>query len=277
MKLKIRHRVPELQAQVERIPGLVREASRRAANTTARGGTQAVYAAMRGAFRNPVPYTLRSLRTVEAQPGAEPGAAVMVRGRPDAAGGAVPQQSYLRAQIQGGGRRWKRFEVALMKRGILPRGWYAIPGKGARLDAYGNMSAGQIVQLMSWLQLFATGRGERLAGRRLNTTGAKLAKVREGTANRFGVELVVSSPLQAYRKGGLPPGIYSRQVNRRTTRTAGPPSPLLPVIVFVKSASYRARLDFFGELQRHTAQQLPLEVDRATARIKAARLLKDVR
>lgn len=282
MKIFSRHRLPELVSQAGQVPELVTEAGRRAVNATARTGRQAVYDAMRRVFDRPTPYALQALKLQESQPGAELAAAVMVKGRQDVSGSGIPAQSFLRAEIQGGARRWKRFEVALLKAGHLPRGWYAVPGKGARLDQWGNMSRGQVVQVMSYLQLFGVARparGERAAraaGYRANSTEKSRARLKAGTASRFGLEFVLSSPLQAFRRGGLPFGIYSRQNNTRTTRTAGPPASLLPVVLFVKAARYRVRLDYFGELQRHAGQAFPAELARALASARRMRPLPDV-
>lgn len=274
--MSVKHRFDEVGAQVRQVPTIAEVALRSAINATVKGGRVAVYAAMRRGFDRPTPYTLNSLRLEEAKEGQQaPRAAVMVKGRLDAIGGAVPAESYLFAQILGGTRRVKRFESALVKRGILPRGWYAVPGRNARMDGYGNMSAGQIVQIMSWLQLHRPGRGERLKGLRNNTSSKALKKARQGSARRFGTELVVSSPLQAYRRGGLPYGIYSRQSSTRTTRTAGPAAPLLPLVIFVKSVRYAPKLDFYGTLQQHAKDVGDAEMTRAVARARRSKPLKD--
>ena len=277
MKLSIRHRLPELRDQVQKIPGLADKAARVAMVNTIPKARAEVYAVMRRVFDRPTPYTLGSLR-IEAPADAGPIAgAVMVKGRADAAGSGIPAESFLRAEILGGSRRWKRFEVALMRAGHLPRGWYATPTRYARVDQYGNMSRGQIVELMAWLALFRTARGERTGGYRANKTERSKARARAGTRNRFGTDVFVSSPLQAYRRGSLPFGIYTRQTNVRTKRAHGAPAPVRPVVLFVKSASYGVRLDFFGELKRFTAASVPIELDRALARVRAGAQLKDVR
>lgn len=276
--MSVRHRLPDVARQVRQVPAIARDASVVAINETLRSGRQAVYAAMQRVFDRPTPYALNALRIEPADGGAQQlRGEVAVKGKQDVGGSAVPPQSFLRAEILGGARRWKRLEVALMRSGILPRGWFAIPGKGARLDQYGNMSRGQVVQVMSFLQLFAVARGERKAGYRNNSTAKSRARIRAGTANRFGLELFVSSPLQAFRRGDLPPGIWSRQVNTRTKRTAGPPAPLRAVVVFVKGARYRQRLDFFGELERHAGAQLPRAIDAGVMRARRARPLRDAR
>lgn len=277
MKLSVRQRLEDLSRQVAKVPEVARDMARRAMGPTLRAGRESVYAAMRRGFDRPTPYALNALRLEEPGAAGPLRGAVMVKGRPDVSGSAIPPQSFLRAEILGGSRRWKRLEVALMRAGMLPRGWFAVPGTGARLDQWGNMSRGQVVQVMAFLQLFGVARGERRAGFRANSTAASRARMERGTRNRFGVELFVSSPLQAYRRGGLAPGVWTRQTNTRTTRTAGAPSPLRPVLLFVPQARYRQRLDFFGELQRSAAAVFPAELDRAGPAARRAALLRDVR
>lgn len=54
--------------------------------------------------------------------------------------------------IPGGARGHKRFERALIRAGYMYQDEYAVPGSGARMDAYGNVSSGQITQILSAMQ-----------------------------------------------------------------------------------------------------------------------------
>ncbi len=56
-------------------------------------------------------------------------------------------------QFKGGPRIRTRLEGALTRAGLISGNEYVAPGAGAKLDQYGNMSRGQIQQLLS--QLFA--------------------------------------------------------------------------------------------------------------------------
>ena len=80
------------------------------------------------------------------------------------AAGSVPVAEYLAANIEGSGRVDKRSETLLRNAGILPAGMQTRPGPDARLDAYGNMSRGQIVQILSYFKTFGSihtsGRGK---------------------------------------------------------------------------------------------------------------------
>lgn len=87
--------------------------------------------------------------------------------------GRIPVVEYLYPNIEGGGRVDKRSEVLLKNAGVLPKDMQTRPGPDARLDNYGNMSRGQIVQIISYFKAFGSintsGRG--FTG---NTHSAKL-------------------------------------------------------------------------------------------------------
>src|SRR3546814_6873764 len=81
-------------------------------------------------------------------------------------------------------------DLALQRVG-LPGDQYAFPAAGAELDAYGNMSRGQVVRLLSYLQAF----GEQ--GYRANATArsrARTAKVSKASGYKTinGVQYFVS-------------------------------------------------------------------------------------
>ena len=129
----------------------------------------------------------------------------------------VDPQKVLQAQAWGGQRRAKGFERVLQRAGILPPGWVTTPGQGAQMDAYGGMSGGQIKQILSQLALLKKGNMAK---------GAKGAKAQAKAGGRFFV-VPVGGPKQ--------PGIYQREFLGRT---------VTPVLIFVRSASYKERPDF---------------------------------
>jgi len=260
MKVGMEQRFQRAADGIGRVPDVVKKAARTATQQALNQGRDAVYARMRSVFDRPTPYALGSL-LVELEASGKAEGLVAVRGKGDVGASGVPAQSYLRAQIEGGTRRWKRFEVALLRAGLLPRGWFVVPGSAARLDAFGNMSRGQVVQVMAYLSLFRQ-QAQQQRTPRSNMTDAGRAKLKAGTRRRFGVEMFVSTPTQKGR-GALPFGIWTRQVVGRNTSTAGPAAPARPIVLFVKSTRYRQRLDFFGELQKSTAKRLPELLDQA--------------
>ena len=57
-------------------------------------------------------------------------------------------------QFKGGSRNIKRLEMRLSRLGILPAGMYVAPGRGARLDQYGNMHRGDVTAMLTQLGAF---------------------------------------------------------------------------------------------------------------------------
>lgn len=165
--------LPEGDQFLQRVERQVPFATSKALNSTARHVKRSVDEAILRVFDRPTPYTQRALRVTYATK-ARLEAYV---GFKDAAGKGVSANQYLWPQVHGGGRRQKRSEKALSNVG-LPGG-YAIPGAGAQIDAYGNMSRGQIIKLMSYLQAF----GEQ--GYRANATPASRVRTAKLTGPRF--------------------------------------------------------------------------------------------
>jgi hypothetical protein len=262
----------------------IKDSTRAAVNDTTRSVVAALYAAEREAFDRPTPYTVPAGRaegfgSIRADyAGRDRGdAAVMVRNRGQVPGGAIPHESYLRAQILGGTRRLKRLEVALQRKGLMPAGWLAIPagaaagrnggGGGARLDAYGNLSRGQAVQLLSYFQAFGAGNARANMGdkgrdriakdrrRRLKgapsfvpgvgfvDSGARMLKVERG--RRY---FAVPGP---GRSGGLSPGIWERQGFGQLGQG------VRPVLIFVPNAIYKPRFPFEDIADRTARRNLP--------------------
>lgn len=111
--------------------------------------------------------------------------------------GRVPVAEYLAANIEGGGRVDKRSEILLRNAGILPAGKQTRPGPDAKLDSYGNMSRGQIVQIISYFKAFgsieSSGRGLR--------GGTKSAKLNASTRKRRALSLF-ATPLGVFERRG---------------------------------------------------------------------------
>ncbi len=144
-------------------------------------------------------------------------------------GKGIPAIKPLEAEIVGGERRLKRYEVALRSIGVLPDGYFTVPGDGAEIDGYGNMKAGQIRQLLSYF------RANRDVGSTSNSTDATRAKLARGTKKKAGVSYFVGKP------GDAPLGIWRRS---EMGLFSGPSKPLMPILIFVQSARYEAVYDF---------------------------------
>lgn len=207
-----------LQAEIAKLNKL----AARTATTLAYRAREAIQGEMRSIFDRPTPYVLNGMQVeraseTQSQPFAEIGWRIPFGNKSTGIGA----ERVLKAQIEGGARRVKRFEKALR----LPPGIAAVPGPGARLDQYGNISTGQIVQILSDLRLFAeTGyRANRAQGKRRQYT-----------------------IIRAQARGGkLTPGVYR-------TRKRG--NPVL-VLAFVKQPTYRARFSPAATARRVVQEQ----------------------
>lgn len=190
------------------------KAQRTAAENTGRYVYGALRSEMQEVFDRPTRWALGGLRF--KQPTV---ASPMVRIWLEEFGGkGIPAADFLAAEILGGTRKAKRFERALQARGLLPKGSFAVPGKQAPIDGFGNVPGPFIVRMLSDLQAF----GEQ--GYRANRRG-----VRRGArkTNYFFVP----------RKGShLKPGVYWHMPNGM----------LGCVFVFVSKVHYQARFDFYG-------------------------------
>lgn len=198
---------------------------------TAQKVKEAEVAAMGQVFDRPTAYTLNSLYVT---PATKRNLQANVYFK-DFSPKGVEAGKYLRPQIDGGARSQKRFERALVAKGLMSPGAYAVPGKQAPLDQYGNVPASFIVRILSDLQAF----GEQ--GYRANRRGARKGARRD---NYFFVP----------RKGSqLRPGIYWHMPNH----TLG------VVFVFVSRVAYEKKFDFYGIGLKVQAAEFPIQFERA--------------
>lgn len=199
----------------------------------------------------PTPWTLNSLFVKPATASALV-ASVDFKDDRASSNGGTPATYYLLPNVEGGARRLKRLEVALQAVGALPSGYFAVPAAGAKLDAYGNVSRGQIVQILSQLRI------QLLAGSNRNMSWDARSQI--AAQRRAGGRFFVVAP----GARAMQPGVYQREFIGRT---------VTPVFVFVRRANYRRRFDFYGMAQDFARVRLPQEFDRAV-RESAARLAR---
>ena len=127
----------------------------------------------------------------------------------------------------GGQRSRKGLESRLQRIGLLGAGEYLVQGKGARVNAFGNMSPGQVAQIFSQLGLQTEG------GYDSKPTGSKRSKRNVAKAGTiFWSKGDSSSPKDNLRRG----------VWIRDSRGAH------PLLIAVSNTRYRQRfdLDKFG-------------------------------
>lgn len=216
---------------------------------TAQHAQKAVIAEMPRVFDRPTPYALRGTRVKPAN--YKTGRLeASVEFKTDVSKG-TPAEKYLQAEVFGGRRRLKRFEIALQRIGVLPSGMFIVPSQAMRLDAFGGIPARAIVQVLSYLQAF----GEQ--GYSANMTSGKRAKLAKGTRRKYGYELVVIRPNRKPQRGGkqLAPGIWQRTYT-------GFGSSLQPLMMFVRAPTYRVRLPLQEIGNRAMASYFPGEFNK---------------
>jgi hypothetical protein len=162
------------------------------------------------AFDRPKPAT-RSAFRVEKSTKHNLLATIAVKSRGQ---GGLPANEYLHPNIKGGRRGFKRSEIMLRAAGILPAGMFTAPGKGAKLDAYGNMSRGQIAQILSYFQTYGK---TALNSPRMNMTQVRRAKMQ--SKNAYFV-------------------IPNRGIWQRNGKT------ITPILMFISKADYKLIFDF---------------------------------
>lgn len=190
-------------------------------------------------FDRPTPYTLNSLY-VKGATAENLVARVWFKDETGTTGMGTPATKYLAPQVQGGGRNTKRFERALQMAGALPAGWQIVPGPGARLDQYGNVSAGQIIQILSQLRITL------LSGHTRNMSAEARAAIRaqRKAGGRFFVMPV---------GGRAKPGIYQREFMGEN---------ITAVLMFVPPTKYGVRFDFSAMATKAAEERLQPNVDR---------------
>jgi hypothetical protein len=204
----------------------------------------------------PTPYTLRSLYM---RPARADQLQAEVYIKDDLAGSGTPATKYLLPQIEGGARHVKRFERALQAAGVMPAGWHAVPGAAARLDSYGNVSKGQIAQILSQVGTELTAGYNRTLPR--GTDKASRTKQRRAYGRAGGQFVAIRE-----QRGRLKPGIYIAEARDFGAKLGlGRTGKLRPVFLFVRSTQYRPRFDFWGVAQRTADQRLRPNIERAVS------------
>jgi hypothetical protein len=199
---------------------------------------------MKRVFDRPTPFTLNSLKLTPAKKDSLL-ATVWFKDPPRLGSG----QHYIEPQVFGGTRELKRMEKMLKMKHLMP-------GAGAKLDAYGNISRGQLTQMLSVLKAF------NMAGYDMNQTS------RSGKRNRKPRDYFAVLK----KRGGLLPGIYQRVQSGtgfgaktkkllpfgeyQKGRTRGRFASVIrargvkPILIQGKAPSYKTRFDFHGVAQR---------------------------
>ena len=192
-------------------------------------------------FDRPTQMT-RNAAQFERASRAKPFAVIKLR---DEAFKGTPPAKYLLAQVQGGERRRKSFEVLLQARGVMPTGMFAVPGRGAPLDQHGNVRGAELNRILSQL-----GARRDPYQNETETSRDRRRRRAEKRQQRGGDFFSL-----AQRRGRLLPGVYERL-------KSGFGSGVRSIFVFVSSARYQPRYDIFGLAQRTWDRLMPFYFNR---------------
>lgn len=212
-------------------------------------------ALIKGAVDKPTPFTLGA---VYLQPATKTRLQARVWLKDTKSG----RDNHMLPLVEGGGRPLKRFEQRLRMTGYMAADERAVPGTAAKLDAYGNMSRGQITQILSQLRTAvvqgdfsnASWSKRSIAKRsRVAYFGTRVGAARSGVAGRGRAE---------YQQH-LPRGVWERRQHAWGTSVR-------PVLLFVKSTSYSKSLDFFGVGERVVRERFPQHLEESVRAINAA-------
>ncbi len=136
-----------VRSEVEKVRKQIPFASAEALTRTAGIVKAELEREMAGVFDRPTNWTLNSLRLFPATK-QKLEAKVWMKDEADKSG---PASKWLRPEIEGGARQYKRSEELLRNRGVLPDGKYIMPGRSIRLDRFGNISRGTMQKVLSGL------------------------------------------------------------------------------------------------------------------------------
>lgn len=163
-----------------------------------------------------------------------------------------PKREYIRPGAQGApARNQKKTEYLLTRMGALPPGWVTTPGKGAQLDAHGNIPGSIYKQIINVLQI-------RYAAPKPVSQRSQKAARKLGVQALFFVVAPGANKLS--KNGGwLPPGVWKHLPGGQITQ----------ILRFVKRASYKVRFDVKTEASAILANALPGRWRSAVAQIKA--------
>ena len=220
------------------------------------------------AFDRPTRYTLGAIY----MQGANADALRAEVGVKDEAAGGRPPTKWLRWQISGGLRTQTAFERQLVRGGAMRDDQRMVPGEFARLDAFGNVSRGQLQQILSQLRID----NPVLGSNRAMVRRTAPINPGRGASKKYGREAVAASRKirAAYSNAGgafvafpngtrrLLPGIYQAEGRSFGRLGYGASGRIRPVLIFVSKAQYEAgRFDFHYVARLTVDRQLAAQVD----------------
>lgn len=230
-------------------------ATKNAINAVAKKATKDVVDAMRKKFDRPAPITLRAVRVKRFATKNDLTAVVWLKDIPLGAskgGGYNPlsMADMIGHQFRGGGRIHKNYERVLISKGFMEQGEFTVPGIAARLDNYGNISNGMIVQILSQIGIKRSGSdstptGSKRSRRNVLKAGEMFWSRGPGTRHYKTLQSAID---ERGRLQHLPEGVWMRIMGKA-----------LPVLLVVKPPHYSQRIDLDALAQAAVDRDFPRE------------------
>lgn len=195
-------------------------AAARALTLTAKRIEAAEIGEMKRAFKNPTRYTLGA-QYVQPATKTRLEASVWLRGS-----NRRRDRNYLEPHIFGGNREQTRFEQQLQRIGVLPAGWFAVPGRFMPRGSRGNVTRGTYQKVLAQLRAFNDSNQ--------NVSGSDRSR-RNRRRNAFFLN-----------RSRRPPGIWMRKGKR-----------VFMAFIFVQRAQYSKRFRFFEVADKTAARHWP--------------------
>lgn len=210
-------------------------------------------------FDRPTALTVNAVRYIKAT---KDNLVAVVYIRDEVSKGTAPSK-YLISEVTGGQREPKPFERLLRSAGVMFSNEFAVPARGAPLDAYGNLQGGLTRAILSDV------RAERSSDTAAFSTAESRRKRKVRNRKRAGQGVYFASRGKGLFFGKvqhLPKGIYERQSRGFTGPRRGGQSGVRMILAIVEGSNYRTRFN-----ANELAQQLFLEAFPTAFRFQFAR------
>ena len=222
MEISVKHNIQQtIQLLDRRVRKQVAFATSKALNVIAKTAQQGVITEMKQRFDRPTPFTLNST-FIKYSTKNNLVARIYVKDRELAKSKSLAES--IGHEFSGGYRIRTRLEAWLTRAGYISASEFVVPGAGAKLDAYGNLSRGQIQQILSQLMAGPDASSYR--------SGSSRSKAKRAAAGYF------------WSRGGkLKRGVY-----QRFSFASG--GAVKPVLIVVSRPKYKKRIDMDAIGQR---------------------------
>lgn len=245
--INVESNLDEVRAALAGISNRLPTIMRNAINDTAFEVRKAEQDELRRALDRPTPWTIKTIYVTKATK--ERLSAVVGPTDYFTRGGfsynLTPWEAVISHNVYGGTRQHKAFERRLHAAGILPQGWFAVPGPGAKRNQYGNMSSGEIVQILTYVNAMSMYAGDNTSRRNRMTN-------RRNAMDRRGEAYFAAIPGRQETRH-LHPGIYKRYNRQRR---------IVPVLFFVSSVNYQRIVEWDRVGEQTVRSRYPVHFDR---------------